>query len=105
MSSIDRRSSPRLALQKPAKIFLRGTWRYLPAKTRDVSASGALLELSEDRDVHVGDTVDLAIAERASAILRTDEFIAGRIVRISPGQQPGSITAAVHLSRPPAHTL
>jgi hypothetical protein len=105
MSSTDRRSAPRFALDKPAKIFLRGTWRYLPARTRDVSSSGALLELPEDRDVHLGDMVDLAIAERASSILRNDEFIAGRIVRIAPGREPGSISAAVHLSRPPAQTL
>lgn len=95
----DRRRHARAESDNPAKIFHRGSWRYIAARTRDLSEGGALLELPADRPVAVGDMVDVAIGRSGVGVLKNDEFVWARVVRVTPSSR-GTSLAAVSLTRP-----
>lgn len=94
----DRRRWPRLRVIHGSKIFHRGSWRYLPATTIDVSAHGLAVSMIEDRGVAIGDTIDVAVGWKDEPILREGEFIAGKVVRVTPGMA-GGVTLGVELLR------
>jgi hypothetical protein len=95
----DRRRHERRAVDQPAKVFHRGSWRYIAARTRDLSDSGVLLELPSDRPVAVGDMIDVALGRSGVGVLRSDEFVWARVVRVEPSSRGGTL-AAVSLTRP-----
>lgn len=95
----DRRRYPRTEIDNPAKIFHRGSWRYIAARTRDISDGGVLLELPADKPVAVGDMVDVAIGRAGVGVLKSDEFVWARVVRVSQSSR-GTSLAAVSLTRP-----
>lgn len=94
----DRRRWPRLRVERGSKIFHRGTWRYLPATTVDVSSHGLAIAMPEDRGVAVGDTIDVAVGWHNQPILRDGEFLSGRVVRVEPAIA-GGVTLGVELLR------
>lgn len=95
----ERRRHERRAIDQPAKVFHRGSWRYIAARTRDLSDNGALLELPSDRPVAVGDMIDVALGRSGVGVLRSDEFVWARVVRVEPSSRGGTL-AAVALTRP-----
>lgn len=81
----DRRRYRRVAVAKPAKIFLRDALRYAPAETTDVSAGGALIRVDRARAMRPGDAVDIAVGgPGAPAVIASDAMIEARIVRVLP---------------------
>lgn len=97
-SAADRRDTPRVPVVKPAKVFHRGSWKYLPARTRNASVGGVLVEITHAAGFCVGDIVDIAIGRDGSGVLRSEEFVAGRVVRVE--QKPDGERAAIVLARP-----
>jgi hypothetical protein len=95
----ERRQHARAVIDQPAKVFHRGSWRYIAARTRDLSDGGVLLELPADRPLAVGDMVDVAIGRSGVGVLKSDEFVWARVVRVSASSRGGSL-AAVSLTRP-----
>ena len=81
--TVDRRTSPRLAVARPAKLRCSQTGlRYLPGRTCNVSASGALVELGSAPALTAGDRVELAIAHDAGAgLLRPEHVVHATVVR------------------------
>ncbi|QOJ01272.1 MAG: PilZ domain-containing protein [Phycisphaeraceae bacterium] len=94
----ERRREPRTPVRRPCKVFHRGTWRYLPGTTADASEHGLLIEAAGGEPPIVGDIVDVAVGWENQPILRTDEFIHGRVVRV--GRGAGGSSYAVELTRP-----
>lgn len=81
--TVDRRTSPRLAVSRPAKLRCPQTGlRYLPGRTCNVSAGGALVEFDPAPVLAPGQTIELAIAPEATAgLLRPEHVVTATVVR------------------------
>ncbi len=96
--SIDRRRHERLAIHRPCKVFHWPTQRYLPARTCNASAGGALLMVDSPRPVGVEDPLDLLIAWDDRPILGANDQVRGRVVR-STDAPDGSQVLAIEFDR------
>jgi hypothetical protein len=88
----DRRRHPRERLELPCKLFHAATNRYLAGRTRDVSRSGVLIELSPGPAFVPGEPV--AIGVSGAALLAEGDLIAARVVW-SEGSREGPRRAAL----------
>lgn len=78
----ERRSHPRLHVQRPAKIFDPGSGKYHIGSTRDLSAGGMLIELSQGISARPGDSIMIGVAQtRRQPILRQSEMLRATVVR------------------------
>lgn len=82
MSIKERRLSARQSVERPCKVFRRGTQKYVSAITQDVSATGALLEIRSLRPVVAGEKIDVGVAWSHSPILLEDALMEARVVRV-----------------------
>lgn len=97
----DRRSHARLEIARPCKVYLRGAGRYAAARTHDVSVGGALLDVQLDRTLGVGDTLDIGVAWTQSAVLKSEQLVPCRVVRVRDNSDRKTQTIAVtFVSRP-----
>lgn len=95
----ERRRHERVPIRRACKVFHRGTWRYLSGATCDASAGGVLVEMDTPRDLTPGDPVDVAVATELGVVLRGEEFVAGKVVRVQESEG-GRLRVAVKLIRP-----
>lgn len=77
----DRRRHKRFAIARPGKIFRRATQQYVPATSRDLSFTGALLELESERPMAVGEVLDIGLAMTSSAVVPSSALLRGIVVR------------------------
>jgi len=78
----DRREHPRMALQRPCKVFDPRSRKYLTGVTSNISAGGVLMFLSRRVPVQADDRVYVAVAERRrQPLLRRDEMCEARVIR------------------------
>lgn len=80
-AQMERRLAPRVSVSKPCKVFRRNTQRYIGARTNDVSAGGALLEVHSPRAICAGERLDIGVAWSRSPILLEDALVEARVVR------------------------
>lgn len=78
----ERRQHDRRDLARPCKVFLRQAMKYVPGNTRNLSDSGALLEVGPSRPLSVGDPVDLLISWTGQAVVRAESMAPARVVRV-----------------------
>lgn len=78
---MERRRHERAELQKPCKVLHAPTLRYMAAETRDISRSGALLELSHHRTLSVGDRVDVLVDWATRGIVDRSAMVGATVVR------------------------
>jgi c-di-GMP-binding flagellar brake protein YcgR len=81
VSSADRRTHARFPLSRPCKILHRGSRRYAPAHTHNLSAGGALLTIQTPRPLRTGDEIDLFIAWIGEPLVPGDTQVRARVVR------------------------
>lgn len=78
----DRRRHPRLALERPCKIFDPRSGKYVAATTRNLSTHGLLIELPRLTALKPGDHVHVGVAvTRRQGLLLAKEMIQAQIVR------------------------
>lgn len=77
----ERRQHYRVPIAKPCKVFHPATRRYLPGRTTDVSAGGALLRVNAPRPLVPGDEIEMYIAWNNRSLLTTSEQMRGRVTR------------------------
>lgn len=77
----DRRGHKRFDLRRPAKVFRRATQQYITATTRNLSRSGALLEVVGRRPLSVGEIVELAVAFRPGVVLDSGSLVRAIVTR------------------------
>lgn len=80
----DRRQHPRMAVQRPAKVLCNQSQRFLAAVTEDLSVGGARVRVQSQRPFAIGDSVKVGIAWSQSGIIRTDQLIEAKVVRVDP---------------------
>ncbi len=83
MLQTDRRTAPRLPIQRPVKLRSdRGGWRCLTGQTHDLSQSGALIEVDSLTALLPGQSLQLAIANDAHcAIIPAERLVPATVVR------------------------
>ena len=78
----ERRSTARMPLVRPCKVFDPRGHRYVSGCTRNVSASGLLIALDRRLPLEAGDRLYVGLcSSRHQALLRTAEMVEARVVR------------------------
>lgn len=94
----ERRVAARQAVTRPCTLFRRRTQRFVGARTRDISAGGALIEVHSPRPLVEGETIDVGVAWTASPVLTGSSLIEAKIVRVTD-EEPGRQLVAVQFER------
>ena len=81
----ERRAFPRLRLARTCKVFHPGTQKFLPARTTDVSAYGALLRVDSPRPFQPGEDLEVAVAWDGEPLISGESLMRATIVRTGPG--------------------
>lgn len=95
----DRRKHARHLAARLCKVYQPATGRYSPARTIDLSAGGALLEINMPRPLEPGDEIDVALAWVCAGVLEGGSMIRARVVRVQVGEE-GRRVVAVEYARP-----
>jgi hypothetical protein len=77
----DRRRHERHAVEKLCKIYDPASRRYAPARTRNISRSGALVTIQWARPLEAGDAIDIVIAWSPRPLLPADAMVRARVAR------------------------
>ena len=80
----ERRAHPRVELRRPCKIYDPRSRKYVPAVTRNVSKSGAMIDTPRLMDVPEDTTLQVAIArDPGQSLLLTEQMVDAVVVRSS----------------------
>ncbi len=91
----DRRAHEREPVQRPCKLYIPRTARYLRASTRNMGDGGALLQLEQPAVFEPGDRMFLGIASRRrQPVLASKDMVEARVVRVVTTAADG-VTLAV----------
>ena len=91
----NRRSSRRVAVEKPCKIHDPRTGRYIAGRTIDVSQNGILARLPQAGNLRPGDSVLVGVAMHdRQGLIQAKELMESRIVRMLHTED-GATTIAV----------
>ena len=78
----ERRQSARQPISKPAKLRCTQTGRFMAGRTRNVSASGAMLEVYLPSMLITGQRLEVGIAwQHRQAMLDSDQLVQATVVR------------------------
>ncbi len=81
-SEAERRRAPRLDMDCRAKVHICDTGRFLAGRTRNLSASGALLEIDHPSLLVPGQRLRLGVAwSKRDVVLSADEMPQATVVR------------------------
>ncbi len=80
----DRRRHPRIDLTAPCKVYHPASRRFAAARTRNLSAGGALLRVETGRPLMPGEAIDIALSLEAKPLLQSISMIASRVIRSLP---------------------
>ena len=81
-SDADRRTSRRVAVQRPCKIKDSATGRYIGATTIDLSQHGIMVQIAQPTNLKPGDDVLIAVAmHERQGIIQAKEMIESQVVR------------------------
>jgi len=83
-TTLNRRQHPRFAVEMECKLRRPSGLSYTPARTGDISAGGALLEIRTARPVRVGETLDVAMNWANRPVLASGDLVRARVVRVGP---------------------
>jgi hypothetical protein len=80
----DRRFHGRRTETVRCKVMHTPSLRFAPGQTRNLSESGALLELDLPRPLSRGEEVRIAFQRSAGGIVGGDDLVFARVVRAAP---------------------
>jgi len=80
---LERRTHGRADAMLGCKILRPAVARYLSARTVDVSAGGAQLEIDTTRPLIDGEDIEVGVAWTGSGLLSTRDLVTARVVRAS----------------------
>lgn len=80
----NRRRHPRYAAGIDCKLIRNAASRYDAARTGDVSAGGAMLEVRTARPIHAGESIEIVVNWADRPVLTSDELIGARVMRAEP---------------------
>ncbi len=84
MHEADRRIHHRAPADLACKLLRPAIGRYLAARTADVSAGGALLEVLTSRPVTAGEDIEIGVCWAPAGVLTSRDLAAATVVRAGP---------------------
>lgn len=97
--SEDRRQHTRLDLARPVKVYLPQARQYVAGATSNVSVGGAMLDLRSNRPLGIGDYVDVGVQWHSAAVLRAEQLVQSRIVRVQTRTDGSQRLAVAFIAR------
>ncbi len=92
--SADRRASARIELAHGARVRRQGSTRSIPARTRNASDGGLLLEIAAGPEaLTLGAQVEVLVARFGEPLVRSASFVPARVVRVAQDAQGCSLVA------------
>lgn len=90
----ERRTSQRLDLARPCKMYVPRIGKYVAGSTWNFSAGGALLQIDRPTPIEPGDRLFVGVAvKRRQPIFCSTEMLEAGVVRVLPTDD--SITVAI----------
>lgn len=97
----ERRSTMRIRIDRPCKLHDPRSGKYIPARTRDLSEGGVMVEIDQPLAIQAGDELYIGIAQkRRQMLLRSEEMLRLRIVRALGTPSGGTAIAGSFIDRP-----
>ncbi len=99
----EHRRHERHSVCRPCKVFHEPTGRYIAGFTADVSAGGALLDLTHQRPLRPGDRIEVFIAWADRVLLTSQDAIVAEVKRTmvrGNGRQLVGVQFAQELAAP-----
>ncbi len=78
----ERRVAERIELKRLAKVMHHPSHRYLPASTRNISTTGALIEVVTTRPLAAGDNLDVFVDFDDTKVLDNSNAVSATIIRV-----------------------
>lgn len=95
----ERRSSERILLSRPCKVFEPRSGKYTPATTCNVSRTGMMLRLHRPLELEAGDRLYIGVPPRSNpAWVRSSEMqeaLVARALPVSSGERVVAVQLAV----------
>lgn len=88
-SETDRRRHERRPFERPCKVLHAPTLRYLAAETMDLSSGGLLIELAQQRMLHVGDRLDVMVDWARHGIVESAKMLPATVAWIDTPSDHG----------------
>lgn len=79
----ERRHTPRISMDRPAKVLCPLTRRFYAARTLDVSRTGAMMSVTTPRTLRAGDEMEVAIAWNDRAVIPQSSMVKAKITRVA----------------------
>ncbi|MBU6413880.1 MAG: PilZ domain-containing protein [Planctomycetes bacterium] len=79
----ERRHTPRIAVDRAAKVYCPLTRRYYAARTLDVSRAGAMMSISTPRTLRTGEELEVAICWDDRAVIPQASMVKAQIARVA----------------------
>jgi hypothetical protein len=88
----ERRRGLRIAQDRPVKVFEPSAGRYLPGRTRDVSATGLCVELPASAAIGYGRVINVhvGLSESGHPLVHRRQMIPARVVWVRRKVQQGT---------------
>lgn len=98
LTTSERRSDPRRAIERPCKVRLLTSGKYVAGRTHDASSGGLLVTLDRRARLSPGDEIEVGVAWSSDAMLRADDMRRARIVRVLAEGEQSECAALSYLS-------
>lgn len=83
----ERRAATRIELVRGARLRRPGSARSIPARTRNASEQGLLIEIAGGPEgLTPGAMVEVIVARFGEPLLKSDSFVPARVVRVREGE-------------------
>lgn len=99
----ERRRHRRFGIERDGKVYAPDTRTYSPARTRDLSVGGAMLEVDADRPFTPGQRVDIAVASSTDGIVRNESMVQAVVIRADALRGKKQTIAVRYLGAQRAH--
>lgn len=99
----ERRRHRRFGIERDGKVYAPETRQYSPARTRDLSVGGAMLEVDVERPFAPGQRVDIAVASTADGVIRNESMVQAVVVRAEALRGKKQTIAVRYLGAERAH--
>ncbi|MCC5785618.1 MAG: PilZ domain-containing protein [Phycisphaerales bacterium] len=92
---VDRRASDRIEVVRGARVRRPGSARSIPARTRNTSKCGLLLEIAGGgrEGLTPGCRVEVIVARFGEPLVRSESFVPARVVRVGEGDSGRALVA------------
>lgn len=100
----ERRAASRIEIVRGARLRRPGSARSIPARTRNASEQGMLIEIAGGPEgLTPGAMVEVIIARFGEPLLRSESFVPARVVRVREGD--GCALVALELQQRAAGSM